>query len=474
MFFFLFLTTNGVRWTFVEVKTKVKVCALQTGWSVQFTLTTVLCGGSPLLPREMENTQRFSFPVLNLQLLCCFRNIHTHDIQQRQMQDAVAAVTMAAQAAAQAVASLAGQMARPAAPVGAEEADRAGSGGAALTPPVQTPITASTSPPLSKFTTDGTKSVMTSTKGFEASVRKLLKCNAKVAMGKADLQLFAQDTTDTRYPAGIRPFKSVAEMVELDSTLSQCKERDWVFMVTIPVGTSRRSALQKLHREHAMFVRSTDVEALEEQQSTLRGVASLAHFREKCTTALREARAERDSNTARLDFPVHTEKAECVVTERIESEYRNLFDRINKELRAEIKRADDKTKDELKALEKLNASDPEILLDGYIKSVVSKELQHAGVMADDGPVNRAPQENTAATKVVEAIADAKSKKRLFPWRRPGERKGLFVQAKQGQGQRKKRLAKARARTRVRRAVSNTKNVRRQRQGHEAQQELTLV
>ena len=60
------------------------------------------------------------------------------DLQQRQMHDAVAAATMAAQAAAQAVASLAGQMARPAAPVGTEGAHRAGSGGAALTPPVQT------------------------------------------------------------------------------------------------------------------------------------------------------------------------------------------------------------------------------------------------------------------------------------------------------------------------------------------------
>ena len=148
---------------------------------------------------------------------------------------------------------------------------------------------------------------MASTEGFEASVRKLLKCNTKVDKGN-DLQVFAEDTTGTRYPAGIRPFRSLAEMVELDSTLSQCKERDWVFMVTIPMGTLRRAALQKLHREHAMFVRSTDVEALEEQQSTLRGLASLAHFRDKCTTALREARAERDSNTARLDFPVRTER----------------------------------------------------------------------------------------------------------------------------------------------------------------------
>ena len=222
-------------------------------------------------------------------------------------------------------------------------------------------------------------------------------------------------------------------MVELDSTFSQCKERDWVFMVTMPVGTSRRSALQKLHREHAMFVRSTDAEALEEQQSTLRGVASLAHFREKCTTALREARAELDSNTARLDFPVRTETADCVLTERIESEYRNLFDRINKELRAEKKRADDKTKDELKTLEKLNASAPEKLLDGYITSVVDREFQHAGVTAVENAVGRTPQVNTTAVKFVEATASTKSKNGLSPGGGQGKGKGSSSKQDKGKG-----------------------------------------
>ena len=170
---------------------------------------------------------------------------------------------------------------------------------------------------------------------------------------------------------------------------------------------------------------------------------------------MREARAERDSNTARLDFPVRTETADCVVTERVESEYRNLFDRINKELHAEKKRADDKTKDELKALEKMNASDPEILLHGYIKSVANKELQHAGVRADDGPVNRAPQENTTATKVVDAIADAKSKNGFSPGGCQGKGKGSSSKQNKGKGKGKK-LAKARARTRVRRAVPRTK------------------
>ena len=296
-------------------------------------------------------------------------------------------------------------------------------------------------------------------------MRKLLKCNTKVDKGKDDLQVFSEDTTGTRYPAGIRPFRSPAEMVELDSTLSQCKERDWVFMVTIPMCTTRGAAPQKRNREHAMFVRSTDVEALEEQQSTLRGVASLAHFRDKCTTSLREARAERDSNTARLDFPVRTETSEGVLTERIESEYRGLFDRINKELRAEETRADDKTKGELKALEKLNAADPEKHLDGHIKNVVDRELQHAGVMAE-----AAPQGNATATKVVEAIASAKSKNDLS--RGGGQGKGKGSQSKkQRQGQRQEEQQGQEQGQEREGQCQEQKSLQRQRQGKEAQQEL---
>ena len=142
------------------------------------------------------------------------------------------------------------------------------------------------------------------------------------------------------------------------------------------------------------------------------------------------------------------------MTERIESENRNLFDRINMELRAEIQRADDMKKDELTALEKLIASDPEILVDGYIKSVVNKELQHAGVMADDVPVNRAPQGNTTA-KVVEAIADARSKNGFSSG--GGQEKGKGSSSEQNKGKGKgKKTAKGKTRTKVRRAVPKTK------------------
>ena len=91
----------------------------------------------PSLPEELQQAKRARLESR------WHEAARAMDLQQRQMHDAVAAVTMAAQAAAQAVASFAGQM-----------ADRAGSGGAALTLPVQTPTIASTSPPLNKLTSD--------------------------------------------------------------------------------------------------------------------------------------------------------------------------------------------------------------------------------------------------------------------------------------------------------------------------------
>ena len=216
-------------------------------------------------------------------------------------------------------------------------------------------------------------------------------------------------------------------MVELDSTLSQGKERDWVFMVTIPMSTSRRAALQN-YTENMRCLSAAQTWRLWKNSSRLYVVWH--RWRLSGTSAPQPcARRECDSNTARLDFPVRSETSDGVLTERIESKYRGLFDRINKELRAEQKRADDKTKDELKALEKLNATDPEKLLDGYIKkwSTESSSMQVLWPRRHHKGTPRLP-------KSLKPLPLRSRKKRLVPWRRPGERKGLTVQ-KQRQGQR---------------------------------------
>ena len=127
-----------------------------------------------------------------------------------------------------------------------------------------------------------------------------------------------------------------------------------------------------------------------------------------------------------------------------------------------------------KPLKKMNASDLEVLLDGYIKSVVNKELHHAGVMADDGLVNRAPQENTTATKVVEAIADAKSKNGLSSGGGQGKGKGSSSKQNKGKGKGKGKKDWQRQEQEQEyeeQCQKQQKSVRWQRQGHEAQQEL---
>ena len=102
----------------------------------------------------------------------------------------------------------------------------------------------------------------------------------------------------------------------------------------------------------------------------------------------------------------------------------------------------------------------------------NKELHHAGVMADDGPVNRAPQENTTATKVVEAIADAKSKNGFSPGGGQGKGKGSSSKQKKGKGKGKKTgKGKSKSKSTKSSAKNNKKSVRWQRKGHEAQQDL---
>ena len=107
------------------------------------------------------------------------------------------------------------------------------------------------------------------------------------------------------------------------------------------------------------------MDALEEQQSTLRGLASLAQFREKCITALREVRAERDSNMARLDLPVRTETADCVVFERIESGRITETCLIESTRNCALRKSGQTTRQK--------DGGGGVLLEGHIKSVVNKE-----------------------------------------------------------------------------------------------------
>lgn len=75
-------------------------------------------------------------------------------------------------------------------------------------------------------------------------ITKNIRANKRLEMAKSDLEEMG---TPGRYPAGTRPFKSQADMAELDEPMDECSSNDFVFALTIPARTSRREAVAILH-----------------------------------------------------------------------------------------------------------------------------------------------------------------------------------------------------------------------------------
>jgi hypothetical protein len=56
-----------------------------------------------------------------------------------------------------------------------------------------------------------------------------------------------------RYPSGVRPFKSLEERGDLDEPWSESVQAELAFNVRVPMGSSRREAIQLVHHAASLF-----------------------------------------------------------------------------------------------------------------------------------------------------------------------------------------------------------------------------
>ena len=56
-----------------------------------------------------------------------------------------------------------------------------------------------------------------------------------------------------RYPSGVRPFKSLEERGDLDEPWSESVQAELAFNVRVPLGSSRREAIQLVHHAASPF-----------------------------------------------------------------------------------------------------------------------------------------------------------------------------------------------------------------------------
>jgi hypothetical protein len=87
-----------------------------------------------------------------------------------------------------------------------------------------------------------------------------------------------------QYPSGVRPFKSLEERGDLDEPWSESVQAELAFNVRVPMGSSRREAIQLVHHAASLFSqKKVDLEGRKEHLESLRSVVTRRAFIESCT-----------------------------------------------------------------------------------------------------------------------------------------------------------------------------------------------
>ena len=137
----------------------------------------------------------------------------------------------------------------------------------------QPPSPLSLVPPLQgELPVDFAKFIVKSVGAFEKQVMKFVQ-SKDMASAAHDQTLIMHDSSEgLRYPFGGRPFKSPEERGDLGEAWSESLQAEVVFNVRVPLGSTRRAAIQAVHHATSVFLKKVDLEGRKEHFWSASGV----------------------------------------------------------------------------------------------------------------------------------------------------------------------------------------------------------
>lgn len=113
-----------------------------------------------------------------------------------------------------------------------------------------------------KLTDTHLKGLAKAKRTFGTDGGKYVRAQEKAGEIKGDLELLE----DRRYPSGVKPFEVLATMTEFDSACLDAIGMDFEVKFTIKKDTSRKLALNEMHRQFMLNTRKIEHEAALETQ----------------------------------------------------------------------------------------------------------------------------------------------------------------------------------------------------------------
>lgn len=188
------------------------------------------------------------------------------------------------------------------------------------------------------------------------------------------------DLSQGNVPNGVKPFKVVVDVPQLDSPIIADVAR---FELVAPEGTTYRQLKEKLHYFSIAANKRIDAEVMKLQILSLRDEIAKDSFVDRITEKVKSKSSDLDDLMLRLSLSTFGEATSQlqISTDKAKSLYVDIMNRMAVDRRLAKDRGDAEKKNLAKTIDKLKESKPEDLLKASIEKNVMNTLKAVGVVA---------------------------------------------------------------------------------------------
>ena len=201
-------------------------------------------------------------------------------------------------------------------------------------------------------------------KKYEDTVRKWTKAKDRTVADARDMEIL--NGAGYRYPPGMRPFRSPVEATGLDDPWGDTANAAQTFRVDLPMGCTRRQAMQFVHHAAAKFMKARTMEANAAYVTSLNGKIGKNHF----LAAVNQWEPS-DTPSLGLEDGLVPKLDSVAITREALKIYTDIVERIRKESADADQSKKAKQEADAKAMEELAKHNPQNL----IRSIVEKSVE---------------------------------------------------------------------------------------------------
>ena len=172
------------------------------------------------------------------------------------------------------------------------------------------------------------------TNNFEKTLLKRFKTEGFIDDVEHDVAAMGGDPC--HYPAGTRPFRSPEDAFELDQPLDAAVGQETRVVITIPMGLSRRDAMQKVHHACALALKQFALEAAKARLVSLQPMCTRMAYFKSCNNFSQDNMDSLGLENGKIILP-----NQRLAVERAEDLYTKLVDKLRTKRVKEKKIADD-------------------------------------------------------------------------------------------------------------------------------------